>query len=43
MVLTGSFAYLVGKPILRLKATIWPMATLGLGVIIYILAGQFRS
>jgi branched-chain amino acid transport system permease protein len=41
MALTGGFAYLVGKPILRLKGNYLAMATLGLGVIIYILGGQF--
>ncbi|MBN1429979.1 MAG: branched-chain amino acid ABC transporter permease [Anaerolineae bacterium] len=41
MILTGGFAYLVGKPILRLKGNYLAMATLGLGVIIHILAGQF--
>jgi branched-chain amino acid transport system permease protein len=39
--LTGGFAYLVGRPILRLKGNYLAMATLGLGIIIYILAGQF--
>jgi branched-chain amino acid transport system permease protein len=41
MVLTGAFAYLVGKPILRLKGNYLAMATLGLGFIINILSGQF--
>jgi branched-chain amino acid transport system permease protein len=41
MALTGGFAYLVGKPILRLKGNYLAMATLGLGIIIYILGGQF--
>ena len=41
--LTGGFAYLVGKPILRLKGNYLAMATLGLGIIIYILAGQFEE
>jgi branched-chain amino acid transport system permease protein len=41
MILTGGFAYLVGRPILRLKGNYLAMATLGLGIIIYILAGQF--
>lgn len=36
MVLVGSFAYLVGKPILRLRGHYLAMATLGLGVMIYI-------
>lgn len=41
MALTGGFAYLVGKPILRLKGNYLAMATLGLGIIIHIVAGQF--
>ncbi len=41
--LTGGFAYLVGKPILRLKGNYLAMATLGLGVIIYILGSQFPT
>ena len=41
MALTGGFAYLVGKPILRLRGNYLAMATLGLGIIIYILGGQF--
>jgi branched-chain amino acid transport system permease protein len=41
MALTGGFAYLVGRPILRLKGNYLAMATLGMGIIIYILAGQF--
>ena len=43
MALTGGFAYLVGKPILRLKGNYLAMATLGLGIIIYILGGQFPA
>jgi branched-chain amino acid transport system permease protein len=41
MALTGGFAYLVGRPILRLRGNYLAMATLGMGIIIYILAGQF--
>jgi branched-chain amino acid transport system permease protein len=41
MIFTGGFAYLVGKPILRLKGNYLAMATLGLGFIINILSGQF--
>jgi branched-chain amino acid transport system permease protein len=41
MAFTGGFAYLVGKPILRLKGNYLAMATLGLGFIINILSGQF--
>jgi branched-chain amino acid transport system permease protein len=43
MVLTGVFAYFVGKPILQLRGNYLAMATLGLGIIIYILAGQFPT
>jgi branched-chain amino acid transport system permease protein len=43
MILTGAFAYLVGKPILRLKGNYLAMATLGLGFIINILSGQFST
>ena len=34
---TGAFAYLIGRPILRLQGHYLAMATLGLGVVIYIL------
>ena len=37
MALTGGFAYLVGRPILRLKGHYLAMATLGLGIVIVIL------
>jgi branched-chain amino acid transport system permease protein len=43
MALTGGFAYLVGRPILRLRGNYLAMATLGLGIIIYILGGQFSE
>jgi branched-chain amino acid transport system permease protein len=43
MVLTGGFAYLVGRPILRLKGNYLAMATLGLGFIINILCGEFAG
>ena len=43
MVLTGGFAFLVGRPILRLKGNYLAMATLGLGIIIYVLGGQFSD
>jgi branched-chain amino acid transport system permease protein len=43
MAITGGFAYLVGRPILRLKGNYLAMATLGMGIIIYILAGQFPT
>jgi branched-chain amino acid transport system permease protein len=35
--LTGIFAYVIGKPVLRLKGNYLAMATLGLGIIIYII------
>jgi branched-chain amino acid transport system permease protein len=41
MALTGGFAYIVGRPILRLKGNYLAMATLGLGFIINLLSGQF--
>lgn len=34
--LSGTFAYLVGRPVLRLKGNYLAMATLGLGIIVYI-------
>jgi branched-chain amino acid transport system permease protein len=37
MLFAGGFAYLVGRPILRLKGHYLAMATLGLGIIVYIL------
>lgn len=37
MLVTGIFAYLVGRPILRLKGHYLAMATLGLGIMVYIL------
>jgi branched-chain amino acid transport system permease protein len=37
MVLTGGFAYLIGKPILRLRGNYLAMATLGVGVVVYTL------
>ncbi len=43
MALTGALTYLVGRPILRLKGHYLAMATLGLGIIIYILGGQFPA
>jgi branched-chain amino acid transport system permease protein len=43
MALTGGFAHLVGKPILRLKGNYLAMATLGLGIIIYILSRRFEE
>jgi len=40
---TGTFAYLVGRPILRLKGNYLAMATLGLGFIINIFSAEFPS
>jgi branched-chain amino acid transport system permease protein len=37
MVLTGGFAYLIGKPILRLRGNYLAMATLGVGIVLYTL------
>lgn len=37
MIVTGGFAYLLGKPILRLRGNHLAMATLGLGIVVYIL------
>lgn len=37
MLLTGAFAYLVGRPILRLKGHYLAMATLGLGIMVFII------
>jgi branched-chain amino acid transport system permease protein len=37
MLLTGGFTYLVGRPILNLKGHYLAMATLGLGIVIFIL------
>ncbi len=37
MVVTGLFAYLIGKPILRLRGNYLAMATLGIGIVSYTL------
>jgi branched-chain amino acid transport system permease protein len=37
MILTGSFALLIGKPILRLRGNYLAMATLGVGLVMYTL------
>lgn len=37
MAFTGGFAYLIGKPILRLRGNYLAMATLGLGIVMYII------
>ena len=45
-IMTGTFAYIIGYPIFRLKGNYLAMATLGLGLIIYILLvqlGQFTG
>ena len=43
MALTAGFAYVVGRPILRLKGNYLAMATLGLGFIINILCAEFPA
>jgi len=40
---TGAFAYVVGYPILRLRGNYLAMATLGLGLIMWILFGQLSQ
>jgi len=37
MLVTGGFAYLIGKPILRLRGNYLAMATLGVGIVIFTL------
>jgi len=37
MLLTGAFAYVIGKPILRLRGNYLAMATLGVGIVMYTL------
>jgi branched-chain amino acid transport system permease protein len=37
MIVTGSFGYLLGRPILRLRGNYLAMGTLGLGIVAYIL------
>ena len=37
MALTGTFAYVVGRPILRLRGNYLAMATLGVGIVLYTL------
>ena len=41
-VMTGAFAYVIGYPIFRLKGNYLAMATLGLGLIMWILFSQLR-
>jgi branched-chain amino acid transport system permease protein len=43
MMLTGGFAYLIGKPILRLRGNYLAMATLGVGVVMYTLFREGES
>jgi branched-chain amino acid transport system permease protein len=40
---TGAFAYIIGYPILRLRGNYLAMATLGLGIIMWILFGQLSQ
>ena len=40
---TGAFAYVIGYPILRLRGNYLAMATLGLGLIMWILFGQLSQ
>lgn len=40
---TGAFAYIIGYPILRLRGNYLAMATLGLGLIMWILFGQLSQ
>jgi len=42
-VATGAFAYVIGYPIFRLRGNYLAMATLGLGIIMYILFGQLSQ
>lgn len=43
MVLSGGFAYLIGKPILRLKGNYLAMATLGVGIVLYTLFRELET
>jgi len=43
MALTGVFAYLIGKPILRLRGNYLAMATLGVGIVMYTLFREGES
>ncbi len=43
MAVTGIFAYLIGRPILRLRGNYLAMATLGLGIVTYILFREGES
>ncbi len=43
MALTGGFAYLIGKPILRLRGNYLAMATLGVGIVLYALFREGES
>lgn len=42
-IMTGAFAYIIGYPIFRLKGNYLAMATLGLGLIMWILFVQLRQ
>ena len=42
-ILTGAFAYVIGYPIFRLRGNYLAMATLGLGIIVYILFRQLAQ
>jgi len=43
MLVTAGFAYLIGKPILRLRGNYLAMATLGLGVVMYTIFREGRD
>jgi len=43
MALTGGFAYLIGKPILRLRGNYLAMATLGMGIVLYTLFREAQN
>lgn len=43
MGLTGGFAYIIGKPILRLRGNYLAMATLGVGIVMYTLFREGES
>jgi branched-chain amino acid transport system permease protein len=43
MIFSASFAYLIGKPILRLRGHYLAMATLGLGIMAYILFREYMG
>ena len=43
VIVTGGIAYLIGIPILKLKGNYLAMATLGMGVIVFLAFGEFRG